>query len=659
MGRLKATIIPIATIPICLLGAICFLYLLGVSLNIIDLLAMVIAVGLVVDDAIVVVENITSLLEKGVSKYQAIIEGTSHIAKTIIGITLTLIAVYLPLLFIDSIIIQIIKPFALTLMSAVFISGIVALTLTPVMAVIFTDNKKPNRYQIGFEKVFKKVISYYHKSLNFVLSFPKSMIIILIIILSISIYVISFLPKTVFPTDPSGEIKVLINQTPSDTSNSLKEKLAKLKSVYQDKRLTYYIKRIEQDPQSGKTRGVLFLSYKPAYLKQMNAILSEVNSQIKKQKLENTYARLNAISNWGDIDLSFYIYSGNNQRKVDQIAQKVTKKLKQTGIFSFVNNTVSPYKKQFDFIIDSAKSEQVGISRLDILNLLSVYYGGYTLNNNFSYQGLSVPIVIKLANDELKTPKSLENITITSQKTGKTYPLSAFVSLKLVARPTNLTSFNNQSAVEIMANLSKGHSLGEAIDEVNQVMKVYGNQVQYQFTDNAKDYLKGNHQSMMIVIFGLVCIYVLLALVFGSLIDPFIILLTVPFSVVGGALSLYLIGGSFNIYSVLGLITLIGLITKHGVLIVQFANTELKRGLALKEAILLATEHRFRPIMMTTLAMIFGALPLLLSSEMMYVSRANLAIVIMGGLVIGTLFSLYVVPLVYELIKSIRFKIIK
>ncbi|MCF6776630.1 efflux RND transporter permease subunit [Thiotrichales bacterium 19X7-9] len=659
LGRFKTTLIPIATIPVCLLGAVVVIHLLGLSLNIIVLLAMVISVGLVVDDAIVVVENITTLLERGMPKYQAVIEGTATIAMTVIGITLTLVAVYLPLVFIDSLVIQVIKPFALTLAASVLISGIIALTLTPVMAITFTSDKAPNQYQLWFEKVLARIILIYHNSLNFVLTFPKTMILSLVVLLALSIYIVSFLPKMVFPADPSGTIKVTVNANPTDTVATIRQKLALFEPFYHKKTLKDYIIHIDQDPDSGKLTGTLLLSYKDKYIKENSQFLDEINSFIKKKKINNTFARINSFSNWSNTDLEVYLYGGSNQKKVDSIAKEITNKLKDSSLFATVNNSISSYKKQFDFNIDSAKSEQVGISREDIINLLSTYYGGYILNNNFSIVGLSVPIVVKLGDHNLLDPGSFSLLTITSKTTGKSYPLSAFVSLKLVAKPTSVMSFNNQATVDIKANLNQGKTLSEAISTVNQLINNYGGEVQYQYVGNAKDYLSGNNQTILIVLFGLLCIYVLLTLVFGNLVDPFIILLTVPFSVIGGALSLYLINGSFNIYSILGLITLVGLITKHGVLIIQFANNELKNAKPLKEAILLATEHRFRPIMMTTLAMIFGALPLLLSSNIMYVSRQNLAIVIMGGLIIGTLFSLFIVPLMYEVIKGAKLRLTK
>ena len=203
----------------------------------------------------------------------------------------------------------------------------------------------------------------------------------------------------------------------------------------------------------------------------------------------------------------------------------------------------------------------------------------------------------------------------------------------------------------IDASLEKGYSLSDAIPFVNALMSHHFPQLHHLYIDKAQQYLDSSHQTSMIIILGIFSVYFLLAILFRSLLDPFIILLTVPFSIIGGALSLYLMGGSLNLFSILGLITLIGLITKHGVLIVQFANQQLRAGSSVHQAILTATHHRFRPIIMTTLAMTFGALPLVLSQQLMYVSRQTLGIVIIGGLLIGTFFSLFIVPLVYTLVK--------
>lgn len=652
LGRLKTTLIPIIAIPVCLLGATIFISLCGVTINLLMLLAMVIAVGLVVDDAIVVVENITRSLEQGLNKYDAVLEGTSSIAPTIIGITLTLLAVYMPMVFSEGIVTQLLRPFAFTLASAVFISGIVALTLTPVMALTLMDDHAANRYQIWFERVLHKIIDYYQTILHFVFKKPWLSLSVVIVLVAIGGYYAARLPQTVFPSDPESAIRITIDATPSDNIASLTQKITQFSAFYKNDKVKYYVLNSNTD-NSGDLSMRAQIQYKEQYLRQIPEFAEQVNQFIKEHNIKNSYAAVSNFMNSGDDDhdISFYLYGATDIDGVNASAQALTDILSKSPMFSLVTNTINIPQKQLAFDLDVLKAARLGITRVQILQLLSVAYSGIQMDNDFSIAGLTVPIVVKLDNAELTDPTSFQKLTIQSPLNRKFYPLGDFVTLKTIAKPTAVTTLNNQPAVKIETKLNKGYELGSSIDWINQILPTVGAHLQIQYVDKALEFLQSNNQSLYIAILGLVCVYFLLTLLFRSLLDPFIIMLTVPFTVIGGALSLYLIGGSLNIFSTLGLITLVGLITKHGVLIVQFANAELKKGSAVLDAILTATRYRFRPIIMTTLAMIFGALPLMLSDKIMYVSRENLAIVIIGGLTIGTIFSLIIVPLVYVLIK--------
>ncbi len=654
LGRLKTTLIPIITIPVCLLGAITINYLFGYSINLITLLAMVIAVGLVVDDAIVVVENVTCYIERGKKKYQAIIEGASNIATTIIGITLTLIAVYTPILFTNTNTSSFLKPFALTLSAAVLISGIVALTLTPVMSESFISNQAPNAYQKKFEQALHRLIDHYHRVLLFILNHAKTAVALIFILLTIGGFFALKLPINVFPQDPNGNIMLTINGEPTDTVDSLKAKTALFEKYFQSPKIRFYAVDIDKDQNSGQLQSNVQLIYKLKYLSLLPALTDKINQFIKNQHITNTYATLGNSASSGNFDLGFFLYSNDSTAIVDQMATRITKHMENSPIFSMAQNDVNPMKKQLAFDIDTAKAIQYGISRQQITQLLSASFGGTTLDNYFSIAGLTVPVIVQLNNQDLTDPRSFEKLQITSATNGKTYPLNAFVSLKTIAQPTTISTFGNQATVKINANLAPGHSMGEAISYINQITKTQAPSAQIYYDGNARDYIEGNKENIWVAILGLSSVYFLLTILFRNLADPLIIMLTVPFSVIGGALALYLINGSINIYSTIGLITLIGLITKHGVLIVKFANRQLADGIAVKEAILAATHQRFRPILMTTLAMTFGALPLVFSSGLMFEARRNLGIVLIGGLIIGTVFSLLIVPLMYLFIKKAK-----
>ncbi len=652
LGKLKITIIPIVTIPVCLLGAMIFVNFLGFSLNLLTLLAMVIAVGLVVDDAIVVVENITRYIEQGCSKRDAIVKGTAEISLTIVGITLTLLAVYIPVVFSAGTIAVLIKPFALTLASAVFISGIIALTLTPVMACGLVSTAAPNNYQKAFDKIFHSIINIYHNLLKVVLNFPKTALLIIIALVFFGGLYALKLPKAVFPDDPSGLVNITITGQSSDDVSTLRKKAALFTSFYNKKAVDYYAVTVDTDQLTGLLTATAAIQYKMQYLKQNGYFADQINAYIKKNNISNARAKIQNFSQMGAFDFVFTLYGGSDVDQVNEEAQDITNLMKKSPLFATVVNGIHKPQKQLSFNINSVKSRSVGISREDIIQAISTYYGGSQLSNYFSIAGLSVPVVVQMSEDNLEDPNSFEHIQIKSALTNQYYSITEFVSVTLAAKPLMVSSLNNQPSVRFFANFNKGHDMGEAIPYINQLVHEKAPQMQTQYEWTAAEYLKGNAQTIWIAILGIACVYFLLAILFKSIVDPFIIMLTVPFCIIGGALSLYLGGDSLNIYSTVGLITLVGLITKHGVLIVQFANEELKKGAKVRDAVLLATHHRFRPIIMTTLAMVFGALPLLFSSGMMYVSRENIGIVLIGGLIIGTFFSLFIVPLVYTLVKK-------
>jgi multidrug efflux pump len=460
------------------------------------------------------------------------------------------------------------------------------------------------------------------------------------------------IPKKVFADDPNGSISIKINGSSNDNVESLRKKLQLFKQFYKNKAIDYYSINISPDPQTKLLTGEADIKYKGEYLTQLPKFNDKINAFIKKNNLSNTSSNVNNFLNWFSFDISLYLYGGSDHKQVNRESQQIKNLMQKSPIFSLVVADIAKPEKQLSFDINKIKAESVGITRSDILSSLSSYYGGSQLSKYFSISGLSVPVRMQINKSGLTDIKSLEQIQIQNEAKNKIYPITEFVNIKLTAKPTKITTFNNQPSVVFMINLNKGYNMGDAINYINKLIKLHSPNMQFKYTGGAQTYLKGNAETIWIAILGITCVYFLLTILFKNLIDPFIIMLTVPFSVIGGALSLYIIGGSINIYSSLGLITLVGLITKHGVLIVQFANAELKKGSHIRDAVLLATHHRFRPIIMTTLAMVLGALPLIFGSGLMYMSRANLGITIIGGLIIGTIFSLFIVPLVYTLVKK-------
>jgi len=651
LGHFKTTLIPIATIPICLLGSIVALTLFGYSVNLITLLALVLAIGLVVDDAIVVIENISRYLAQGMQKHEAVVHGTYNIALTTIGITLTLLAVYLPIAFCSGMFITFLKAFAIPLAAAVFISGIVALTLTPVMSIYLISAQKANAYQNKFNDILTFIIKQYQKFLKHVLNVPYFSLMIAAILIAVSGYFALRLPKRFFPIDPSSFVVVHLYNNGQDNVASLRQKAQLFRQFFTGNKIEYYTVIVNRDQVTGQVNGVIEIKYKEKYLHQTIGLTDQINKYIKQNHLTSIRAKMRNFSNAGsEEDLSFYLY-GDDVNLVDQAARHLTDLMKQSKMFATVTNNINLPRKQISFNINTIKAAKFGLYQNQIATMLSCLYGGATLDNNFSIAGLSVPVVVQLNYKSLKDPQSIEQLQIFSPTTNKFYPLSGFVALKTIAKPNMVSTLNDKPTVEINADLAKGAALSQAITYTNKLIQKNAPSMQYLYIGKAKNYLEGSKLTPMIIGMGSLCIYLLLVVLFGSLIDPFIVLFTIPFSVIGGAISLYLIGGSINLYSILGLITLVGLITKHGVLIVRFANHELEKGANIIDAIMTATHHRFRPIIMTTLVMSLGAVPLVFSQGYMYVARRDLGITVIGGLLIGTLFSLLLVPLIYSLVK--------
>ena len=458
-----------------------------------------------------------------------------------------------------------------------------------------------------------------------------------------------------FPNDPSGSIKITATSAPGTTPESLRQQMQQLSSFYKAAPVKSYSMRTDLDTDTGQLSGSLFIEYQSDYLHHIQETTNEINQYIKQHHINNMTATMgNFLNSGSDYDVYLAIFGDASQKTLNTTARRLDERLDNSPIFSFTDHSIAPSFKRLTFDINNTTAAQFGLYRSDISTLLSTYYGGYQLANNLIIDGLSVPVVLQLDKESLQSPRSIDKLLVQSPTTQQYYPFNKFITLKMKAQPANISTIDGMPSISLRANLAKGYTIADAINFIDQQMAQMAPTLSYQYQGAAKDYLEGNTQSILIFGLGVICIYLLLAVIFDSLIDPFIILLTVPFSLIGGAFSLWLFGDSLNVFSTLALITLVGLITKHGILIVQFANAEMTKGATKRQAILSATHDRFRPIMMTTLAMTLGALPLLLNPGVMYVARRDLGMVLISGLIIGTLFSLFVVPLAYTFIKRTK-----
>lgn len=650
LSNYKATLIPLISIPISLVGSLIFLKFFGFSLNIMTLLAMVLAVGLVVDDAIIVLENIYRHIEKGSTPLLAAIQGSNEIGFAIVAMTLTLAAVYIPLAFVPGMLGQFFIEFAVALAGSVFISGVVSLTLSPVMCA-YLLKKKQQTFWSGFQLFQNQLEKYHLRFLKKIIHKKKMMIVFFAISMSLCFVFYSFLAKETAPKEDRGLISVYIPKSVSENMASL------------DKKITQVENKINSIPEVinrlafvGDWGGSIVLPLKDN--KDRTRTATEITHDIEP-KLSDIPSLNAHVWSW-DTGLP-----GINDPGV---GSELTAEISTTDDFSHFANELEQFKKvldktddffssNFDLQLDSLGYQisldnntlsQLKLTPRQVAKTIEVFFSGDKASS-FQKDGIKYHIVIKGTH----SPWSLNELYLTPNN-GKPVSLGAFTQMKPITEPPRYTHYNQMRSTQLTIKLKKGVSLKAGMDSLLRVSQQnLPSSYQLNFEGKAKAYQKTSQDMFYLFILSILFIFAILSIQFENFIDPLIILFTVPLASFGALAFTFLFGQSFNIYTEVGLITLVGLITKHGILIVEFANNLLKTGISLEEAILKATVLRLRPILMTTGAMLFGTFPLILFHDAGYESRHVIGITLIGGLSLGTFLTLFIIPTVYFWVKSI------
>ena len=671
LGNFRLSLIPVVTIPVCLLGSCVFLYALGYTFNIFTLLALVLAVGLVVDDAIVVLENVYRYSIKGYSSKKAAKIGSSEIGFAVVGMTICLIAVYLPVILLKGKTAVYFQQFALTLAGCVFISGFMSLTLSPVMCGLLIKNKNKNKnknininnyhenkYQIYLDKITFKFQNCYQKILKIVLRFKLIVLVVFVSLLVFGVFLFRTLPSENMPVDQEG-VAIAVLKGPSETVSSswlvknwipLSKKIQNIPAVLN---LTGFVGSGFGDAGSLfsfvklSDKALLDTNFAKSSVGKINALIHKQTDLTGASFLLNLNQGTNQDSIGGALKIQLLGVTSYDQ--LETIAYKFKKAI--NNMPQIHHESISfDRNKVYKINIDRALAGKLDVPISDILQSLKASYKGQQLDNDYRFGADSYPIIVQLAKNNLKDFSSLSSVYVKSNK-NKFIPLSDFVSVKKgVSRPER-DHYNQQMSISFDRSVAPGYTIGQAVSAIEKVAPQFlvpG--VELKFGGEARDLKKSHYELGLIFAMGIIFIYLVLAALFESFIDPFIILLTVPLCIIGALVALYLIGGSINLYTGVGLLTLIGLVSKHGVLITQFANQKVKDGLSKRDAVIQGATTRLRPIIMTSLTMILGALPLVLDHGAGSNSRSQLGWVIVSGLLIGTLFSLFVVPVAYEVL---------
>ncbi|QHT69965.1 efflux RND transporter permease subunit [Rhodocytophaga rosea] len=648
----RSTIIPVVAIPVSIISAFFIMYVAGYSINVLTLLGLVLAIGLVVDDAIVVLENIFAKVENGMNPVQAAFTGSKEIYFAVISTTITLAAVFLPILFLPGITGKLFQEFAIVVAGSVLVSAFVALTLTPMMsAYLLKPHTKPNWLYRKTEPFFVRLNNGYEQSLNWFMKRRWLAFAALAITMGLIYVVGRLLPSELAPLEDRSQLSLVV-MAPEGSSYEYTEK-------YMNEVAKFSVDSTQGLFQSYSILALTFGPPAPVNVAIQNVFLNKPEERNTTQAQEfMRYAR-NAQqfrgvlafplqpptigSRFGQAQPVQYVLQGTNLKAITDVLPKFMEEARKSQVLLFVDSDLKVNKPELVLKIDRDKAAELGISVAEIARSLQLALSGqrygYFIFNDRQYE-----VIGQLQKQDRDNPYDLKSIYART-RTGEVVSLDNLVTFEESISPAAIYRYDQAISATVSAGLAPGKTIGDGVAEMNAIAKrVLPPTIKTSLAGESRDFSESSSSLVFAFIFALVLIYLVLAAQFESLMDPFIILLTVPMAMTGALISLYAFDQTLNIFSQIGIITLIGLITKNAILIVEFANQSKEHGLTIMESAKAAAVSRFRPILMTSLAMIFGAVPIALTTS----SRNSLGIVIVGGLLFAGFLTLYVIPAVYS-----------
>lgn len=654
LRNLRATLIPLVTIPISLIGAFTIMHVLGFSINTLTLLALVLAIGLVVDDAIVMLENIYRHIEAGMPRREAAIKGSKEIGFAVVAMTLTLAAVYAPVAFMTGRTGKLFIEFALTLAGAVLVSGFVALTLSPMMcSVLLKHEEKHSKAFMLIENFLNWLNAGYRRVLTRALDHRWLVFVGFVLVAVACVVLLKTLKSELAPIEDRGTIVGVINAPDGATLEYTERYARRLEQIYQN---TVGVDRyfvVSGNPTVNQ--GISFVG------------LTDWNERDRlsrdiARELFPKFAAIPGINAFPvtppslgqsprERPINFVIVTSATYDELQQVTQQFLGELAKNPGLTNVDTDLKLNKPELSVVVRRDKAADLGVPVETIGRTLETFLGGRQVTR-FKRDGEQYDVIVQVADVDRRNPDDIRDIYVRGAS-GSMIALDNLLSVEETVAPRELNHFGQRRAVTITANLAPGYTMGEALafmDATAARMLKPGYAVDY--NGQSREFRQSSSSLAITFVLALAFIYLVLAAQFESFRDPFIIMLTVPLSMAGALFALWATDGTLNVYSQIGLVTLVGLITKHGILIVEFANQLQERGRDLREAVIEAAELRLRPILMTTGAMVLGAVPLALASGAGAESRQQIGWVIVGGLLFGTFLTLFVVPAVYSLIAS-------
>ena len=650
LGSLRSVLIPVVTIPLALIGAAFVMMMLGFSLNLLTLLAMVMGIGLVVDDAIVVVENVFRHIEKGQTPVQAAISGAREIVGPIIAMTITLAAVYAPIGFMSGVTGSLFREFAFTLAGAVIISGVVALTLSPVLcSLLLKHGMNEKGFALRINNMFLKIERFYSRRLHGTLEYRPVTVFFALCILASLFVLYSGARKELAPEEDQG-IVLTASKAPqyanADYAMTFGREMEKIFKATPEVESTFILIGFD-GPNNGF--GGFTLTDWGARERSAMKIQQEIQKKVGgiEGQMVFAFSVPSLPGSTGGMPVQMVIRSTQGYETVWRVMEDIKGAAQASGIFMVADSDLNFSTPVVEINIDRNKANQLGVTMKNIGDTLSLMVGENYVNR-FNLNGRSYDVIPQVPRQDRLNPEALTQYYVRTAS-GSMVPLSTMVTLSMRTQPDKLVQFNQLNSATFSAIPMPGVSMGDAVAFLQgKAEELLPKDFSYDWLSESRQYVNEGNALAVTFAISLLVIFLVLAAQFESFRDPLVIMVTVPLAISGALLPLFVGVATLNIYTQIGLITLIGLISKHGILMVEFANkAQVEHNLSRREAIEEAARVRLRPILMTTAAMVMGLVPLVIADGAGAAARSSIGTVIVAGMLIGTLFTLLVLPTVY------------
>ncbi len=656
LGDVRATLIPALTVPVSLMGTFIILYALGFTINLLTLLAMILAIGMVVDDAIVMLENIYRRIDNGEPPLAAAYLGARQVAFAVVATTAVLVSVFLPITFLEGDLGQLFTEFAVAMSAAVIFSSIVALTLSPMMcSKLLTKNHSPSRITQTVDHQLDKLRGRYTAFLSRQIKKPTGIFIVLAASLVGCAWVFQQLPNEFTPQEDRGAFFVMVN-APEGSSfeyskaymDEIEKRLMPMIDSGEVSRLLVRAPRSFGDSADFSGGFVIIVLNDWSQRRPASVIMNDVRKTLGDLAGVRAFPIMRQALGGGLNKPVQFVIGGSNYEELvawrDIILEHANQNPKLLGLDSDYKET----KPQLIVDVDTLRAADLGVSAEEIGNTLAVLQGSRRVTT-FMDKGEEYDVILEGERNQQNTPLDMTNIYVRSRQTDSLIPLANLVSFKEAADASALNRYNRLRAITIEASLADGYTQGEALAYLKNIAKTHlPAEAVISYKGQSQELQSSGNSIYFIFILALVVVFLVLAAQFESFIHPLVVMLTVPLAILGALIGLYLFNQSLNIYSQIGIIMLIGLAAKNGILIVEFANQLRDQGTSFDQAIIDAAGQRLRPILMTAITTAFGALPLVFSSGAGAETRIVIGIVVLTGIIAATIFTLIIVPITYQ-----------